>query len=138
MLKTQMIWIMLEKKDYDMIFRSFDTEISCVFFMTFCFVVLFNVIFKVKILENGCSSHTFLKYDNIWHHMISYFKNVCELQPFSRILTLKNACIWYDVCVWYDVCHVYDLIAAADAAAETCETNGKPKLFQEFWLWKWR
>ena len=29
-----------------------------------------------------------------------------------------------------------DMIAAADAAAETSETNGKPKLFQEFWLWK--
>ena len=25
-----------------------------------------------------------------------------------------------------------DMIAAADAAAETCETNGKPKLFQKF------
>ena len=25
----------------------------------------------------------------------------------------------------------YDMIAAADAAAETCETNGKPKLCQE-------
>ena len=26
----------------------------------------------------------------------------------------------------------YDMIAAADAAAETCETNGKPKLFHDF------
>ena len=25
----------------------------------------------------------------------------------------------------------YDMKAAADAAAETCETNGKPQLFQE-------
>ena len=30
----------------------------------------------------------------------------------------------------------YDMIAAADAAAETSETNGKPKLVQEFWPWK--
>ena len=30
----------------------------------------------------------------------------------------------------------YHLIAAADAAAETCETNGKPKLVQEKCPWK--
>ncbi len=30
----------------------------------------------------------------------------------------------------------HDMIAVADAAAETCETNGKPKLFQEKCTWK--
>ena len=37
--------------------------------------------------------------------------------------------IWYHK-IWYHI------IAAADAAAETYETNGKPNFFQEFWLWK--
>ena len=31
----------------------------------------------------------------------------------------------------------YDMIAAADAAAETCSTNGKPKLFHDFEFEKW-
>ena len=60
---------MLEKKDYEMIFRSFDTEFHCGSFYDI-FVSLFNVIFKVKILENGCGSHTFLKYDMIAYLMI--------------------------------------------------------------------
>ena len=30
----------------------------------------------------------------------------------------------------------YDMIAAADAAAETGSTNGKPKLVHDIWLWK--
>ena len=37
--------------------------------------------------------------------------------------------IAYDM-ISYDMIS-YDMIAAADAAAETYETNGKPKLFQE-------
>ena len=40
----------------------------------------------------------------------------------------------YDM-ISYDMIS-YDMIAAADAAAETGSNNGKPKLFQEFWLWK--
>ena len=56
---------MLEKKDYDTKIRSFDTEFSCgsfydIFDFLFYFLMSF---FKVKILENGCGSHTFLKYD---------------------------------------------------------------------------
>ena len=30
----------------------------------------------------------------------------------------------------------YYIIAAADAAAETSSTVGKPNFFHEFWLWK--
>ena len=60
-----MIRIMLEKKDYDTKIRSFDTEFSCgsfydIFAYLFYFLMSF---FKVKILENGCSSPTLLKYD---------------------------------------------------------------------------
>ena len=47
--------------------------------------------------------------------------------------------IWYHM-IWCDMiwCGMisYDMIAAADAAAETSSTNGKPKLFQEIWVWK--
>ena len=60
MIKTKMIRIMLEKKDYDTKIRSFDTEFSCGSFYDIFDFVFFYVIFKVKILENGCYSHTFL------------------------------------------------------------------------------
>ena len=42
--------------------------------------------------------------------------------------------ILYDM-ISYDMIS-YDMIAAADAAAETGSTNGKPNFFQGFWLWK--
>ena len=46
----------------------------------------------------------------------------------------------YDVISYHmiscDIMISSDVIAAADAAAETCETNGKPKLFHDFWFWK--
>ena len=45
-------------------------------------------------------------------------------------LSLTCFMIFYDM-MSYDMIS-YDMIAAADTAAETCETNGKPKLFQEF------
>ena len=47
--------------------------------------------------------------------------------------------IWYDMISYHVISYdtiSYHMIAAADAAAETYETNGKPKLVQEVWLWK--
>ena len=42
--------------------------------------------------------------------------------------------ILYDM-ISYDMI-AYDMMAAADAAAETCSTNGKPKRVHDFWFWK--
>ena len=50
MLKTKNIRIMLEKKDYEMIFRSFDTEFYCgsfLFFIYFHLSFLYFCIFMV-------------------------------------------------------------------------------------------
>ena len=66
-------------------------------------------------------------YDIIWHHMISYY--IIRYHMTSYVL-------WYNM-ISYEVIW-YHMIAAADAAAETSETKGKPKLFHDFWLWKWQ
>ena len=76
MLKTKNIRIMLEKKIMKWFLdHSTQNFLAVLFYMFDIFWILFIFLmsfFKVKILENGCSSHTFLKYDIIWHHMISY------------------------------------------------------------------
>ena len=59
-------------------------------------------------------SYLIISYDIIWHQMTSY------------------DIIWYHM-----MSYRYHMIAAADAAAETGSTNGKPKLFRDFWLWRW-
>ena len=52
--------------------------------------------------------------------------------------------MWYDI-IWYDIMRYdmisydmisYYMVAAADAAAETSSTNGKPNFFHDFWLRK--
>ena len=57
-----------------------------------------------------------ISYDMISYDMILYDMVSCDMISYEMLS--------------------YDMIAAADAAAETSETNGKPQLFHDFWLWK--
>ena len=95
--------------------------------------------FKVKILEKSSVFHSFhrfqprrsrgyhmISYDIIWYHMTSYDVLWCHMTSYDII--------WYHMISYYIIW--YHMIAAADAAAETGSTNRKPKLFQDFWLWK--
>ena len=131
-----MIRITLEKKDYDMKIRSFDTKFSCgSFYDILFFCVIFMSFFKVKILEKVSVFHSFhrfqprrqprLSYHMIWYHMISYHMISYDIISYDIMR--------YDM-ISYDMIS-YDMIAAADAAAETCETNGTPRLFQEKCPW---
>ena len=51
---------MLEKKDYEMMCRSFDADFFAVLFYFLLYVFSFTVIFKVKIIENGGFPNTLL------------------------------------------------------------------------------
>ena len=56
------------------LFYFWDIFILCLFII----YLFLNVISKVKILENGCVSYTFLWYDIIWHHMIWVDLHCCQ------------------------------------------------------------
>ena len=76
-------------------------------------------------------SYDIISYDIISYDIISYDIISYDIISYDII---SYDIIWYDKISYDTISH--DMIAAADAAAETYETNGKPKLFQEFWLWK--
>ena len=68
-----------------------------------------------------------ISYDMILYDMISYDMIPYDMRSYDII---SYDMIPHDM-ISYDMIS-YDMISAADAAAETCETNGKPTLVSGF------
>ena len=99
-------WPVMIPKHIPNMAKQFWKKIKIDFFWTICHHNISCLIITCLILSYNIIWYHMTSYDVLWYHMISY-----------------------DV-IWYH------MIAAADAAAETCSTNGKPKLVHIFWLWK--